>query len=124
LSNKKSKNLSRKKTIKKIFFLPLALAISKKILYAYIMKINKSDLEWFNNPVIEFTNGGRTHCIGEVLEIHDDEHGVWVDVDVDRSMNIEIDVSRGVDLKDITEVIDPEEAVEKGLIDESVGLLC
>ena len=86
------------------------------------MKITKSDLEWFNNPVIEFTHGDRTHCIGEVLEIHDDEHGVWVDVDVDRSMNIEIDVSEGVDLKDITDVIDPEEAVEKGLIDESQSL--
>lgn len=93
-------------------------------MYVYIMKINKSDLEWFSNPVIQFTHGDRTHCIGEVLEIHDDEHGVWVDVDVDRSMNIEIDVSWGVDLKDITEVMDLEEAVENGLIDESVGLLC
>tara|TARA_R100001086_G_scaffold187831_1_gene105882 strand:+ start:150 stop:416 length:267 start_codon:yes stop_codon:yes gene_type:complete len=88
------------------------------------MKITKSDLEWFNNPVIEFTHKDRTHCIGEVLEIHDDEHGVWVDVDVDRSMNIELDVSWGVDLKDITDVIDLDDAVEKGLIDESVGVLC
>ena len=54
LSNKKSKKLVKKKNKKscqvknnkkKFFFLPLALAINKKILYVYIMKLSKFEQE-------------------------------------------------------------------------------
>lgn len=89
--------------------------------------IEKSDLTFFNNPVIEFTHREkdgtfRTHCIAEVCEVHDDETGVWVDVCVERTNNIELDVHWGIDLKDITDVIDPEEAEDLGLIDKSQSL--